>query len=130
MTSPKTQVLLTATPDKYLPHRYAGASGDFNPIHVDTEFAHAAGLPAPILHGLYVMALVARAATDTLDADPRRLRQLSVQFRSLGYVEQPITIEATASDDQPGVRTLGLVARQHDRELIRNATATLNTEKT
>ena len=52
------------TPDKYLPHRYAGASGDFNPIHIDPEFAKAVGLPGNILHGLYSMAQVARAHTD------------------------------------------------------------------
>ena len=54
---------LTVTPDKYVPHRYAGASGDFNPIHIDLEFAKAVGLPQNILHGLYSMAQVARAAT-------------------------------------------------------------------
>ena len=47
---------LRVTPDKYLPHRYAGASGDFNPIHIDAEFAKAVGLPQNILHGLYSMA--------------------------------------------------------------------------
>ena len=52
---------LKVTPDKYLPHRYAGASGDFNPIHIDPEFAKAVGLPGTILHGLYMMGLVARA---------------------------------------------------------------------
>ena len=51
---------LRVTPDKYLPHRYAGASGDFNPIHIDPEFAKAVGLPSNILHGLYSMGLVAR----------------------------------------------------------------------
>ena len=51
---------LRVTPDKYLPHRYAGASGDFNPIHIDREFAESVGLPQNILHGLYSMALVAR----------------------------------------------------------------------
>jgi len=54
---------LSVTPDKYVPHRYAGASGDFNPIHIDLEFAKAVGLPQNILHGLYSMAQVARAAT-------------------------------------------------------------------
>ena len=52
---------LKVTPDKYLPHRYAGASGDFNPIHIDREFAEQVGLPSTILHGLWSMAQVARA---------------------------------------------------------------------
>ena len=40
---------------------YAGASGDFNPIHIDDEFARSVGLPGRILHGLWTMAQVARA---------------------------------------------------------------------
>ena len=67
---------LRVTPDKYLPHRYAGASGDFNPIHIDPDFAKQVGLPSNILHGLYSMALVARAATQAARygslAKPRR----------------------------------------------------------
>ena len=56
---------VTVTPDRYVTYLYAGASGDFNPIHIDPEFAKAVGLPGNILHGLYSMAQVARAATDT-----------------------------------------------------------------
>ena len=57
--------------------RYAGASGDFNPIHLDDEFARSVGLPGRILHGLYTMALVARAQTEAFGgpgapAPPRR----------------------------------------------------------
>ena len=68
------QVELKVTPDKYLPHRYAGASGDFNPIHIDPEFAKQVGLPSNILHGLYSMAQVARACTEAAGGDPRSLR--------------------------------------------------------
>ena len=53
---------LKVTPDRYLTVRYAGASGDFNPIHIDDEFAREVGLPGKILHGLWTMAQVARAA--------------------------------------------------------------------
>ena len=60
---------LRVTPDKYLPHRYAGASGDFNPIHIDPEFAKAVGLPSNILHGLYSMAEVARGAGSGIDVE-------------------------------------------------------------
>ena len=51
---------LSVTPDRYLTVRYAGASGDFDPIHVDDEFARQVGLPGQ-RHGLWTMAQVARA---------------------------------------------------------------------
>ena len=53
---------LRVTPDRYLTIRYAGASGDFNPIHLDEEFARSVGLPGRILHGLWTMAQVGRGA--------------------------------------------------------------------
>jgi acyl dehydratase len=43
--------------------RYAGASGDFNPIHWSERTANAVGLPGVIAHGMYTMALVGRAVT-------------------------------------------------------------------
>ena len=45
--------------------RYAGASGDFNPIHTNPEFAKKVGLGGTIVHGMYVMALT-RTASDKL----------------------------------------------------------------
>ena len=57
---------MKVTPDKYLTYRYAGASGDFNPIHLDDEFAQSVGLPGRILHGLWTMAQCARAQGDGL----------------------------------------------------------------
>ena len=110
---------LKVTPDRYLPHRYAGASGDFNPIHIDTEFAQQVGLPRNILHGLYSMALVARAAAATADGDPRALKRLSVQFRGMGVPEEEITVTGTVRED--GV--LDLEAAQGENRIIRNAEA-------
>src|ERR687892_2552473 len=92
---------LTVTPDKYVPHRYAGASGDFNPIHIDPEFAKAVGLPGNILHGLYSMAQVARAHTEAA-GDPRALRRLSVQFRGLGVPEQEIVVTSNVTEAADG----------------------------
>src|ERR671915_16402 len=89
---------LRETPDKYLPHRYAGASGDFNPIHIDPEFAKNVGLPGNILHGLYGMAHVARANTQAAGGDPRKLKRLSVQFRGMGFPEQEIVVSGTVKE--------------------------------
>lgn len=116
---------LKETPDKYLPHRYAGASGDFNPIHIDPEFANAVGLPGNILHGLYMMALVARANANLADGDPRALKRLSVEFRGMGIPEQEIVVSGEVKEvDGNKVVTEG-VAKQGDTRVIRNAEAEL-----
>src|SRR4029077_12902975 len=81
---------LRVTPDRYLTYRYAGASGDFNPIHLDDEFAKSVGLPGRILHGLLTMAQCARAQGDGLE-----LPALSVQFRGMGVPEEEITVTTT-----------------------------------
>ena len=62
---------MKVTPDRYLTYRYAGASGDFNPIHLDDEFARSVGLPGRILHGLWTMAQCARAQGDGPQAASR-----------------------------------------------------------
>ena len=113
------------TPDKYLTVRYAGASGDFNPIHIDEEFALAVGLPGRILHGLWSMAQVAGAATQAAGGDPAALRGLSVQFRGMGALEQEIVVSGEVKSVADGVATAKLEARQGDARLIRNAVAEL-----
>jgi len=115
---------LRVTPDKYLPYRYAGASGDFNPIHIDPEFAKAVGLPGNILHGLYSMALVARAHTEAA-GDPRALRRLSVQFRGMGMPEQEIVVTATVKESDDGRVVTDTEAAQAENRIIRNAEAEL-----
>ena len=123
---PGTELLaLTVTPDKYVPHRYAGASGDFNPIHIDPEFAKAVGLPGNILHGLYSMAQVARAATQAAGGDPRTLKRLSVQFRGMGRPEAEIKVTGTVREERNGRVVVDTVAEQDGNQIIRNAEAEL-----
>ncbi len=114
---------LRVTPDKYLPHRYAGASGDFNPIHIDPEFAKAVGLPNTILHGLYMMGLTARAAAESAGGDPRSLKRLSVQFRGMGAPETEIVVNGTVKSVEDGKAVIDVVAAQGENQTIRNAEA-------
>lgn len=117
---------LKVTPDKYLPHRYAGASGDFNPIHIDVEFAKMVGLPSNILHGLYSMGLVARAnATALAGGDPRALKRLSVQFRGMGVPEQEVLVSGTVKSVEGDRVVVDTVAAQGENQIIRNAEAEL-----
>ncbi len=116
---------LRVTPDKYLPHRYAGASGDFNPIHIDNDFAQMVGLPRNILHGLYSMAQVARAQTEAAGGDPRALRRLSVQFRGMGVPEEEIVVSGTVTEREGERVVVATEAFQGDNGIVRNAEAEL-----
>ena len=118
-------VELKVTPDKYLPHRYAGASGDFNPIHIDVDFAKSVGLPQNILHGLYSMAQVARACTSAAGGDPRSLRRLSVQFRGMGFPEQEIAVTGEVAEESDGLVLVKAEAVQGDNRIIRRGEAEL-----
>jgi acyl dehydratase len=121
-------VELKVTPDKYLPHRYAGASGDYNPIHIDPEFAKQVGLPSNILHGLWSMAQVARACVNAAGGDPRTLKRLSVQFRGMGFPEQEIEVTGSVKDERDGRVVVEGEARQGDNRIIRNVEAELQTD--
>jgi acyl dehydratase len=117
---PKLQV----TPDKYLTVRYAGASGDYNPIHIDEDFAKQVGLPGRILHGLWTMAQVARAQTQAAGG-PASLRRLSVQFRGMGLPERELTVTGTVRESEDGRVVVDTVAEQDGNQIIRNAEAEL-----
>ncbi len=114
------------TPDKYLTARYAGASGDFNPIHIDEDFAKAVGLPGRILHGLWTMAQVARAQTEAAGG-PEHLKRLSVQFRGMGVPEQEMIVSGTVREARDGRVVVDTVAEQAEKQIVRNAEAELET---
>ena len=118
---------LKVTPDRFLTVRYAGASGDFNPIHIDEEFARQVGLPGRILHGLWTMAQVARAHTEALGG-PDRLERLSVQFRGMGQLEQEIVVTGRVESVAEGRATTRAEAVQAGKRIIRNAEADLRVD--
>jgi acyl dehydratase len=115
---------LTVTPDPYLTVRYAGASGDFNPIHIDEAFAQQVGLPGRILHGLWTMAQVARAHTEAAGG-PAALERLSVQFRGMGVMGQELTVTGTVGEVDGDRATVSSEAKQDGKRIIRNGEATI-----
>jgi acyl dehydratase len=116
---------LRVTPDAGLTKRYAEASGDPNPIHIDEEFAKSVGLPGCILHGLYSMAQVAKAHTDAAGGDPRALKRLRVQFRGMGFPEQEIVVTSTVKSTENDRVVTETEAAQGENKIIRNAEAEL-----
>jgi acyl dehydratase len=120
--APGETIELKVTPDPYVTVRYAGASGDFNPIHIDEEFAQRVGLPGRILHGLWTMAQVARAHTDAAGG-PESLKRLSVQFRGMGRMGEEIVVSGTVRSVEDGVATVDSQAEQAGSRLIRNGVA-------
>jgi acyl dehydratase len=113
---------LRVTPDRDVTARYASASGDHNPIHLDDEFARSVGLPGRILHGLYTMALLARAQTDAVGG-PEHLKRLTVQFRGIARPEEEIVI-SSAVKERSGERVIiSVSAEQQGKAIVRGATA-------
>jgi len=122
------RIELEVTPDRYTTVRYAGASGDFNPIHIDEEFAREVGLPGRILHGLWIMAQVARAHTEAAGG-PEHLKRLSVQFRGMGRMEEKITITGEVREVTDGVAVVASNAEQGGSRIIRGAAAEVAVER-
>ena len=90
--------------------RYAGASGDFNPIHWNPPFAVGVGLPDVIAHGMFTMAAAARLVTDWV-GDPGAVVDYSVRFT------KPVVVP----DDDSGATLIvdGVVAEKLADNLVR-----------
>jgi acyl dehydratase len=73
--------------------RYAGASGDFNPIHNDKDFAISNGLDGTIAHGMYVMAQIGRLCTNWVDQ--RQIKFFGVKFKAMTKLGQALTCKGT-----------------------------------
>jgi len=111
--------------------RYAGASGDFNPIHQDPEFAQAAGMGGVFAHGMLSMGFVAQAVTDWAGAGT--VRKIGVRFAALVRLKDTVTcrgrVVATAQKNGANVVELEIWAdnQKGDKVVIGKASVALPT---
>jgi acyl dehydratase len=100
-------------------YRYAEASGDNMPIHLDAEVAKSVGLPGIIIHGLCTMAFTSWAAIQAVCAgDPSRLKRLAVRFSRPVLPGPTITTAFWRSGDADGNAVFGFETRNGDGEVV------------
>ncbi|MGO1200482.1 MAG: MaoC/PaaZ C-terminal domain-containing protein [Brachybacterium sp.] len=110
--------------------RYAGASGDFNPIHYNDTVATEAGLPGVIAHGMLTMGT---AITGLLDAivDPSAVRGYTTRFTTpipvpaTGAVTLEVVAVVGAIDEEKGTARVDLTAEVEGTKVLGRARATL-----
>jgi 3-hydroxybutyryl-CoA dehydratase len=111
---------------KYQPMYYAGASGDFNPIHIDPEFGKMVGLGGNILQGLCTMAFAAKAVWNYAE-DPGALKKLKVRFakpvKPLDTVV--VTGKVIAKEGDTVTIEVGAITSKGDVEVLTNSIAEL-----
>jgi acyl dehydratase len=107
---------------------YAGASGDFNPIHWNERFAKTVGLPDVIAHGMFTMAQAGRFVTDWV-GDPGAIVDYGVRFSSMVVVPDDdqgavITVSGTIEEKLEDKRVVvALVAKSNDSRVLSKARA-------
>lgn len=111
---------------KYQPMYYAGASGDFNPIHIDPEFGKMVGLGGNILQGLCTMAFAAKAAWNYA-GDPGALKHLKVRFAKPVKPLDTVVVGGKVVAKEGGAITLEIGASTNKGavEVLTNSVATL-----
>lgn len=100
-------------------------SGDLNPLHVDPEFARAAGFERPILHGLCTYGIACRAIVETaLNWQPERLARLAARFSAPVYPGERLRFDLWREDGvilfEATVTARGVIALKHGRAEIRS----------
>ncbi len=114
--------------DKYRTIYYAGASGDFNPIHIDPEFGKMVGLGGVILHGLCTLGFVAKAITDWC-GDPGSLKRLKCRFAKPVHIGDTVSTEAMVSTVENGLAMLDIkVTNQLGEEVLTMTSASVSLE--
>lgn len=102
--------------------QYAGASGDFNPLHTDEPFARdAAGYPGVFAHGMLTMGLVGRALTDWVGEG--RLLTFGVRFSAQVWPGDTLTAALHVESIEDGVAHLTIDTRNQDGAAVVSGTA-------
>jgi acyl dehydratase len=106
---------------------YCGASGDHNPIHVDTDYARAAGMDDVIAHGMLAMAYAARLVTGWVPQ--RAIERLSARFVAITQVGDALRCTATVAEKLPDRRVrlaLSVADRNGVAKLVGDAVVVLS----
>ncbi|WP_394215674.1 MaoC/PaaZ C-terminal domain-containing protein [Brachybacterium vulturis] len=111
--------------------RYAGASGDFNPIHYNDAVAAEAGLPGVIAHGMLTMGTAITGLLDAI-ADPTAVRAYTTRFThpipvpATGFVTLEVVAVVGALDAEAGTARVDLTAEVDGTKVLGRARATLS----
>jgi acyl dehydratase len=109
--------------------RYAGASGDFNPIHWSDRIATSVGLPGVIAHGMYTLALAGNAVV-TWAGGPDRVLSFGARFTKPVVVPDDdtgtvVTVAGTVKSVEDGVATIDLTVTNDDQKVLGISKATV-----
>ena len=103
--------------------QYAGASGDYNPLHTDEVYAtKVAGYPSVFAHGMLTMAMTGRVVTDLFGAD--NLARFGARFVSQVWPGDTLTVTATVTDVHDSLAELTLSTRNQKGEEVLSGYAT------
>jgi acyl dehydratase len=92
---------------------YCGASGDHNPLHVDQDFARAAGLGDVVAHGMLVMAYMGRTLTNWVPQDA--IRDFGTRFQAMTRVGDAITCTARITDKRADAHAVHVTVEARDQ---------------
>ncbi|MFX1515420.1 MAG: MaoC/PaaZ C-terminal domain-containing protein [Promethearchaeota archaeon] len=99
--------------------RYAAASGDDNPIHVDKDVAMAVGLPNIILHGLCTLAFATQAVVDEVaKGDPTKVKQIKVRFSKPVLMDSTLTTEGWLVEEDDTSKTIAFESKNKKGEAV------------
>ena len=105
--------------------KYAGASGDFNPLHTDDEFAQKIGMQGVIAHGMLVMGFLGEYVMK-LAGDVAQVKQFSMRFGAMTVPGDAITCTAQVKEINEGEVVLELTAQKQDQTVVGSGKATLS----